>query len=105
MVQLEILHLKTVRAAHLTTLDKKRLMIGISIISDPKLILFEEPSKGLCPESSLKIWRLIRNLAGRFSVLVSTTCFKEASVLSDRIAVIQDGVMRSISTESRFKML
>ncbi|MBQ8108212.1 MAG: AAA family ATPase [Ruminococcus sp.] len=65
------------------------------LMTDPKVILLDEPVKGLDPDSRTKVGQLIRELAaeGR-SVLMVTHDLEFAAEYSDRCAMLFDGALQ-----------
>lgn len=71
---------------------RQRLHIARSLLADPRLLLLDEPTIGLDPESAHALRQLIRDLrsSGR-AILLTTHYLYEAENLSDRSIVIIDG--------------
>ncbi|CAB0037237.1 unnamed protein product, partial [Trichogramma brassicae] len=78
---------------------KRRLMLAATLIGNPKLIVLDEPSAGVDPETRKFIWRLIRSLraAGK-TVLMTTSSSEEAAALCDRIGVLLNGTLVDFET-------
>ncbi|HEX9775756.1 MAG TPA: ABC transporter ATP-binding protein [Actinomycetota bacterium] len=71
---------------------KTRLALARSILHDPELMLLDEPTAGLDPESARAVLELIRALAhdGK-TVLLCTHLLLEAEGLADQIAIMELG--------------
>lgn len=71
---------------------KQRLAIAIALLSDPDLLVLDEPTNGLDPAGIVEIRELIRQLAneGR-SVLVSSHLLSEIESAADHLIVIRSG--------------
>jgi len=71
---------------------KKRLAIARALATDPKIILFDEPTTGLDPINSKTILELIKRLKtkGTTSVIV-THILNDAIMIGDVLTVINDG--------------
>jgi lipooligosaccharide transport system ATP-binding protein len=71
---------------------RRRLQVARSLISDPKLLVLDEPTTGLDPEVRRVVWQVLvdRRAAGT-AVLLSTHYMDEAERLCDRIAIIHGG--------------
>lgn len=78
---------------------QKRVGLARSIILNPKVVLYDEPTAGLDPFNTLKIQELILKLKRRgvTSVLV-THDMPSARAVCDRIALLSAGVIRAIGT-------
>ena len=71
---------------------KRRLNFGCGIVHDPKVLLLDEPTVGVDPQSRKKLLDLIREQAGNGTcVLYTTHHMEEAEQLCKRLAVIDHG--------------
>jgi ABC-2 type transport system ATP-binding protein len=71
---------------------KRRLDLAMSLISEPKVVVLDEPTTGLDPRSRRDVWDAVSELAGGgTTVLLTTQYLDEADVLADRIAVVDHG--------------
>ena len=78
---------------------KRRVLVGIASICDPPLLILDEPSVGLDPESRHALWDLLRRYRRRGStVLLTTHYMEEAEALCDRVGIIQDGTLLALDT-------
>lgn len=85
---------------------KQRVLIGISVILSPKIIIADEPTKGLddrLREMVLKELRLVREM-NRSSMIFISHDLNAAREISDRIAVMYAGeILESGATQEFFK--
>ncbi len=80
---------------------KRRLNIAASILHDPKLILCDEPTVGVDPQSRNAIFDLLQNMNDQGKTIIYTTHYmEEAERLCDRLAVIDNGEIRAIGNLS-----
>ncbi|KAL1475353.1 hypothetical protein MTO96_037348 [Rhipicephalus appendiculatus] len=56
-----------------------------------KVLILDEPTAALDPETRRSIWSLVKELRGKSSILLSTHDMEEADVLGDRIIVMYNG--------------
>lgn len=71
---------------------KRRLNMAAGIIHQPRLVLMDEPTTGVDPQSRNRIFEMIEALrAGGMTVLYTTHYMEEAERLCDRIAIIDHG--------------
>ena len=78
---------------------RRRLLLGIAALANPPLMVLDEPSVGLDPESRHALWELLRGYRRRgATVLLTTHNMEEAEVLCDRVGVIQDGRLLALDT-------
>lgn len=71
---------------------RRRLAIARALVIKPRVIVLDEPSTGLDPESRVKVWEELAVLkdAG-VTILMTTHYMEEAETLSDRIAMLHSG--------------
>ncbi|XP_077491830.1 ATP-binding cassette sub-family A member 17-like [Amblyomma americanum] len=69
----------------------RRLCVAISLLGKPKLLILDEPTTGLDPETRHKVWTAVRRAAKSTSVLVSTHSMAEAEAIADQIVVMAQG--------------
>jgi ABC-type uncharacterized transport system ATPase subunit len=62
--------LATMPAASLAHGQKQWLEIGMALMSEPKVLLLDEPTAGMAGEETLKTARLLQTLAGRMAIIV-----------------------------------
>jgi ABC-2 type transport system ATP-binding protein len=72
--------------------NQQRINIAIGLLSEPAVILLDEPSSGLDPGQRIKLWEFVSGLAkGGTTVIYSTHQIEEASHYGDRLLVLADG--------------
>jgi len=77
----------------------RRLNLVISLISDPKIAFFDEPTVGMDPQSRRVNWDYIGFLKEQGKTIFLTTHYiEEAQVLSDRVAFIDYGKIIALDT-------
>jgi ABC-2 type transport system ATP-binding protein len=84
--------------------QKRRLDIALGMIHHPQLLLLDEPTTGLDPQSRAYLWGEIRKLkdAG-VTIFLTTQYMDEADKLCDVIAIIDDGKIIVTGTPSELK--
>ncbi len=70
---------------------KQRVGIAQALVGDPKLIVFDEPTVGLDPKQILEVRNLIRTLARRHTVILSTHILAEVQAVCERVIIINQG--------------
>ena len=71
---------------------KRRLLIARALINQPKLLVLDEPTVGLDPQTKHLVWRKLRSLKAQgVTLLLCTQNMEEASFLCDRLAVMNEG--------------
>ena len=94
--KLSLVGLKDIQSLRVSELSggmKKRVALARAIASEPKYILYDEPTTGLDPVSSEKISELIVSMQEKLDItsIVVTHDLKLAFTISDRIAMLHDG--------------
>jgi ABC-2 type transport system ATP-binding protein len=78
---------------------RRRLNIAAGTIHDPKLLLLDEPTVGVDPQSRERIYGMIEELRARgVSILYTTHYMEEAERLCDSIAIIDHGKIIAAGT-------
>jgi ABC-2 type transport system ATP-binding protein len=82
------------RAGSLSGGQQRRLDLALALVGDPELIFLDEPTTGFDPAARRTAWDVIRRLRdlGK-TILLTTHYLEEAQALSDRVAIVKDGVI------------
>ena len=79
--------------------QKQRFTVAASLINDPELVILDEPTTGLDPQSRRNIWGLIREIHQRDVTVVLTTHYmEEAQALCDRLAIMDRGRLVTVDS-------
>jgi|GEM_PF-383980 len=80
------------QVVHFSVGLQRRLVLALALVHDPSVIVFDEPTAGLDPQSRRLMWDLLEQLRdeGR-TVVFSTQILEEADVLASRVYVIDGG--------------
>lgn len=70
---------------------QRRLSIAMALITEPQVLILDEPTLGLDVLSRRSLWKQIESLKGRMTILLSTHYMEEAQALADRIGVLKNG--------------
>lgn len=72
--------------------NQQKVVIGKALMTGPKVLLMDEPSRGIDVGAKADVFRTMRKLAGEgLAILFSTSDLDEVMALSDRIAVMSSG--------------
>lgn len=77
---------------------KRRLSIAMALITNPKILFLDEPTLGLDIKSRRELWKIITNLKGKITIILTTHYLDEVEALADRIAIIDQGILKKIGT-------
>ena len=78
---------------------KRRVMVGIAAQTRPSMMVLDEPTTGLDPESRRDVWSFIRQYKSEgTTVLLTTHYMEEAETLADRVAIIHEGRLMALDT-------
>lgn len=78
---------------------KRRLNIGIGLLHEPNLLILDEPTVGVDPQSRNQILESVEALSTKgMAVLYTTHYMEEAERLCDRIAIIDSGRVQAEGT-------
>jgi lipooligosaccharide transport system ATP-binding protein len=78
---------------------KRRLLIARALTNRPKLLVLDEPTVGLDPQTKHLVWRRLRTLKAQgTTLLLCTQNMDEASFLCDRLAVMNEGRIVALGT-------
>ncbi|KLU60908.1 daunorubicin/doxorubicin resistance ATP-binding protein DrrA [Peptococcaceae bacterium CEB3] len=84
--------------------QRRRLDLALGMIHHPDVLLLDEPTVGLDPQSRAYLWREIRHLRDEgITVLLTTHYLDEADKLCDTVAIIDNGEIVAAGTPSQLK--
>lgn len=86
---------------HLSGGMKRKLMICRALMTDPGIILLDEPTAGMDAFARRQMWELLRKLQRQNITIVLTTHYiEEAEALCDRVAFLHKGKLDVVDTPS-----
>ncbi len=92
MEQFGIQHLRKSKALSLSGGERRRLEIARALVSDPQIILLDEPFTGIDPVTIDSIQGIIRDLRDRgIAILITDHQVRETLEITDRSYVIRSG--------------
>jgi ABC-2 type transport system ATP-binding protein len=86
-----------VRMLALSGGETRRVDLACALMGSPELVILDEPTTGLDPESRREVWRLVAALRDRgATALITTHHLEEAETLADRLEIMHEGqIVRS----------
>lgn len=91
---IEQTHLGTVQKRMIQNLSKgfrQRVGIAQALVSDPEVLILDEPTVGLDPKQVAEIRDLIKELKGKHTIILSTHILPEVQSTCERIIIINKG--------------
>jgi ABC-2 type transport system ATP-binding protein len=64
-----------------------------ALVGNPDVLILDEPTSGLDPRQVIEVRRLIRELGGQHTVILSTHILPEVSMTCQRVVIISDGTV------------
>jgi ABC-2 type transport system ATP-binding protein len=92
LTMLDLLGRRDVAARNLSGGELRRLDLACTLMGRPELVMLDEPTTGLDPESRRAVWDLIVGLRDRGGTVLLTTHFlDEAEQLADQVSIMRAG--------------
>jgi ABC-2 type transport system ATP-binding protein len=70
---------------------RQRIGIAQALINEPPILILDEPTSGLDPIQIIQVRHLIKNCAGKQTVLLSTHILSEIEEMAERVLILKDG--------------
>ena len=90
--------IKDITVSDLSAGQKRQLSIAIALIGGSKVIFLDEPSSGMDVSSRRNLWEILKRQSENKIIILTTHYMEEASVLGNRIGIINKGKMKCIGT-------
>lgn len=84
---------------------QQRVGLADALIHNPELIILDEPTIGLDPNQIRSVRQLIKNLAGKHTVLLSTHNLTEVEMTCNRILILGEGKILAADTPENLQKL
>lgn len=82
---------------------KRKLMVCRALLTDPEILLLDEPTAGMDPISRRQMWSLLRQLNEKnLTILLTTHYIEEAQNLCSRVALMNSGKLEEVNTPVGF---
>jgi ABC-2 type transport system ATP-binding protein len=94
---IELCNLRDVQRKLISSLSKGYRQ-RVALVSDPDLLILDEPTIGLDPNQIRQVREVIKNLAQKRTVLISTHILPEVEIMCSRVIVIHKGQIRASDT-------
>ena len=90
-VAMEEFGLTGVAAKNLSGASARRLSVAAAVITEPKLLILDEPTLGLDVIARRELWKLIKARKGKTTIILTTHYLEEVEALCDRICALKEG--------------
>ena len=77
---------------------QRKVSIAIALINEPKILFLDEPTLGLDVIARKELWKIIENLKGKITIILTTHYMEEAESLSDRVGIMAKGNLVDVGT-------
>jgi ABC-type multidrug transport system ATPase subunit len=84
---------------------RRRMSLSIALISNPPIIILDEPTTGMDPKTRRNVWDLILSIKKERVIILTSHDMIEADSLGDRIMVVCKGKITAIGTPLFLKNL
>lgn len=82
---------------------KRKLMVCRALLTEPEILLLDEPTAGMDPLSRRQMWNLLRKLNEKhLTILLTTHYIEEAQALCDRLALLNHSKLEDVDTPAAF---
>ncbi|HXI10040.1 MAG TPA: ATP-binding cassette domain-containing protein [Thermodesulfobacteriota bacterium] len=93
-----ITHMKKKLVREMSKGYRQRLGLAQSLVNDPEVLILDEPTIGLDPKQIIDIRKLIKDLAGRRTVILCTHILPEVSMVCSKVVIINDGRLVAVDS-------
>ncbi len=101
MQRLEITNVSRKLIGQLSKGYRQRVGLADALLTNPDLLILDEPTIGLDPQQVRSVRELIRELSKQHTVLISTHILSEAEMICDRVLIINGGTLIAEGTPSK----
>lgn len=70
---------------------QRRLSIAVSLVTEPKILFLDEPTLGLDVLARRELWKIIRGLKGKITIVLTSHYLEEIEALCDDVAILSKG--------------
>ena len=87
--------------------NKRKLTFAIALMNKPTLLLLDEPSTGVDPESRRFMWRNINELSDsghKYNMILTTHSMEEAEILCDTVSWFREGNFITLGNPEQLKL-
>ncbi|MCY8856323.1 ABC transporter ATP-binding protein [Bacillus atrophaeus] len=82
---------------------QRRLSIAMALISNPQIIFLDEPTLGLDVRARRDLWKVLLELKGKITIVLTTHYLEEVEALADRVGIIHGGKLHALGMIDELK--
>jgi ABC-2 type transport system ATP-binding protein len=85
--------------------NKRKLCVAMALVASPKLCFLDEPSTGLDPIASDKLWKVIKSYSAQndTAFILSTHWMHEVENLCHKVAILMKGNLMTVESTEYLK--
>lgn len=84
---------------------QRRLSIAMALISRPRILFLDEPTLGLDVLARQELWKILKEVKKKTTIVLTTHYMEEAEELSDGVAVMVNGEIKAQGTVGELKAM
>lgn len=103
-----LLDLKNVMTQQTNTLSKgfkKRTELAAALLSEPELLILDEPTEGLDPNQKDSIRKAIKQYSQKHTIIISTHTMEEVEAIASRVILLHKGKLQADMSLKDFKKI
>lgn len=81
----------------------RRLSIALALVPEPQVLFLDEPTLGLDVLARRELWRIIGELKGKITIVLTSHYLEEIEALCDRVAILSSGELLDTGTVEEIK--
>ena len=88
--------------------NKRKLIFAIALMNNPRILLLDEPSTGVDPESRRIMWKninLLESTNNNYNMILTTHSMEEAEILCDTVSWLKNGNFVCIGNPEKLKLM
>ena len=105
--QFGMLQYKNTICKNLSGGNKRKLSFAVALMNNPKILLLDEPSTGVDPDSRRIMWKNINDISKKgkeYNMILSSHSMEEAEILCDTVSWLKDGSFVYIGNPEKLKI-
>ena len=79
------------------------MSLATALVGDPRVLLLDEPSSGMCPLGRRMMWDAVERSAAGKTVVLTTHAMDECEALCERVGMMAEGKLRCLGSAQHLK--